>query len=317
MSAHLQGGKVDISLIQSVARKNLIDLLEKCQGTKAIVWDNALASPVGLIAQYVVLREHSVTKMFPLRPDPLPESDVSHMIFITRPKLHLMDYIGLNVHADSKTRAGSKKQYHVFFVPKKSLLCMERLKHKGIFGSISLIEEFRCELFPFDSDLVSMEIPEVFTEVHLENDPTYLYQTAEAVIALQILYGPIPRVWGKGAAARQVWDLVVRLQREGKNRQGGDAKASSSTIDQILLIDRSVDLITPLATQLTYEGLIDEIFGINYSTASFPIDNFLSSEERTSESLSEDKKKIVLNSSDKLFADIRDKNFNAVSWQHW
>lgn len=34
-------------------------------------------------------------------------------------------------------------------------------------------------------------------------------------------------------------------------------------IDQLILIDRSVDLITPLATQLTYEGLIDQFFQIN------------------------------------------------------
>ncbi|KAJ3651189.1 hypothetical protein Zmor_017242 [Zophobas morio] len=307
--SHLQGGRVDISLIQTTARNNLISLLEKCSGPKAIVWDNSLAGPVGLIAQYAVLREHSVTKMFPLRPKSLPEADVAHVIFITRPKLHLMDYVGQNVHADS--RAKTKKQYHVFFVPKKSLLCMERLKHIGVFGSINLVEEFRCELFPFDADVVSMEISDVFREYTLENDPTYLYQTAQAIIFLQKLYGPIPKVWGKGAAARQVWDLVTRLQRE-KNNNVTTRPNQTSTIDQILLIDRTVDLITPLATQLTYEGLIDEIFGINNSTAHFPIDNFLSSEERTSESLSEDKKQIILNSADKLFADIRDKNFNAV-----
>lgn len=150
-----------------------------------------------------------------------------------------------------------------------------------------------------------------FREYSLENDPTYLYQTAQAIIFLQSLYGPIPRVWGKGDAARQVWELVTRLQRE-KNTAKTLKSNQASTIDQILLIDRSVDLVTPLATQLTYEGLIDEIFSINNCTANFPIDNFLSSEERTSESLSEDKKQIILDSADKLFADIRDKNFNAV-----
>lgn len=39
---------------------------------------------------------------------------------------------------------------------------MERLKHKGVFGSVMLIDEFRCQLFPFDSDVVSMEISEAF-----------------------------------------------------------------------------------------------------------------------------------------------------------
>ncbi|KAL3270720.1 hypothetical protein HHI36_021246 [Cryptolaemus montrouzieri] len=311
MASHLQGRKVDISFIQTIARNNLINLLEKCPGTKAIVWDSCLAGPVGLVAQYSILSEHQVTKMFPLRPQPLPENDVTHVIFIARPKLELMDYIAHNVHADCKTKSGAKKQYHLFFVPKKSLLCLERLKHSGVLGNVMLIEEFVCELFPFDSDLVSMEIPEVFREYTLENDPTYLYQTAQAIIFLQKLYGPIPRVWGKGAAAKQVWELVVRLQREQNNTEPRKTN-QTSCIDKIFLIDRSVDLITPLATQLTYEGLIDEIFGINNSTANFPIHNFLTTEEKNSNTLSEDKKQIILNSGEMLFADIRDKNFNAV-----
>lgn len=34
-------------------------------------------------------------------------------------------------------------------------------------------------------------------------------------------------------------------------------------IEQLIVIERSVDLLTPLTTQLTYEGLIDQCFGIN------------------------------------------------------
>lgn len=36
-------------------------------------------------------------------------------------------------------------------------------------------------------------------------------------------------------------------------------------IDGIVLLDRSVDFTAALSTQLTYEGLIDEFFGIRYS----------------------------------------------------
>ena len=36
----------------------------------------------------------------------------------------------------------------------------------------------------------------------------------------------------------------------------------SEAIDTLIIIDRNVDLVTPLLTQLTYEGLIDEFFGI-------------------------------------------------------
>lgn len=56
---------------------------------------------------------------------------------------------------------GIRKEFHLFFVPYKSLLCEKRLKNKGVFGNFS-IEEFTCELFPFDNDLMSMEVESAF-----------------------------------------------------------------------------------------------------------------------------------------------------------
>lgn len=155
-------------------------------------------------------------------------------------------------------------------------------------------------------------------EYYLENDPTCLYLVARSIVHLQKLYGVIPAVWGKGQAAKYVWDLVQRLWREENNNTNTNSSESKQQqqqtccIDQILLIDRAIDLISPLATQLTYEGLIDELYGLNNTTASFPAEKFQSSEERQSESLAEGKKQLILNSGDKLYADIRDKNFNAV-----
>ena len=61
---------------------------------------------------------------------------------------------------------------------------------------------------------------------------------------------------------------MVRLDREQNNGAStGDEfnSTSSGPIDQILLLDRNIDLLSPLATQLTYEGLIDELFGISNS----------------------------------------------------
>lgn len=37
-------------------------------------------------------------------------------------------------------------------------------------------------------------------------------------------------------------------------------------IDRLILFDREVDLITPCVSQLTYEGLIDEVLGIQHCT---------------------------------------------------
>jgi hypothetical protein len=309
MASHLSGGKVNVAQVQELARKELLLLLGKCDGSKAIVWDESLAGPVGLVAKYSLLRENEVVKMFPLRAGHLPPADVRNIIFITRPQLHLMDLVANNIHGEERA-SGLKKEFHLFFVPRKSLLCEKWLKNRGVFGTFTLIEEFSCDLFPFDSDLMSMELGSAFREYYLENDPTCLYQAAQAIMTLQSLFGVIPRVSAKGPAAKQVWDLMCRMARERQDIEI-PGNIPQSQIDHLLLLDRGVDLLTPLATQLTYEGLIDEIFGISNTTAQFPPERFARSDDGPTD-ISAEKKQIILNSGEELFAEIRDKNFNAV-----
>ncbi|KAL8945613.1 MAG: hypothetical protein Q9222_007866, partial [Ikaeria aurantiellina] len=92
----------------------------------------------------------------------------------------------------------------------------------------------------------------------------------------------------------------------------------SSTIESLIIIDREVDMVTPLLTQLTYEGLIDEMFGIKNNQAE--IDTSIigqapgqqpkaQSDAPQQQSL---KRKIQLDSSDKLYDQLRDANFAIV-----
>lgn len=61
-----------------------------------------------------------------------------------------------------------KKEFHIFFVPRRSLLCEKRLQNKGVYGNFT-IEEFTCELFPFENDLMSMEIENAFKVSYVRN----------------------------------------------------------------------------------------------------------------------------------------------------
>tara|TARA_B110000977_G_scaffold200781_3_gene292580 strand:- start:30906 stop:33371 length:2466 start_codon:yes stop_codon:yes gene_type:complete len=71
-------------------------------------------------------------------------------------------------------------------------------------------------------------------------------------------------------------------------------------IDMILLIDRDVDMVTPLCTQTTYEGLIDEVLGISGSH----VVEFDDGEDEKFKKI-----KAKLDSNDPLFHELRDKNF--------
>ncbi|GAB6030139.1 Vacuolar protein sorting-associated protein 33A [Chamberlinius hualienensis] len=92
----------------------------------------------------------------------------------------------------------------------------------------------------------------------------------------------------------------------------GNEPQMTSQFDALILIDREVDLLTPLLTQVTYEGLIDEFFGINDTIVKLPPEKFLKANDE-SQDLPTEYKPFVLNSGEELFAEIRDHNFSAAT----
>ncbi|XP_070555122.1 vacuolar protein sorting-associated protein 33A-like [Ptychodera flava] len=307
MAAHLSSGRLNLGLLREAERRELLECLDKCIGSKAVVWDEQLTGPFGLIAEYSLLKDHEVDKMFPLRPGRLPPSNVKNIIFITRPILQLMDFVAQNVHKEEKL-GGYRKEYHIFFVPRKSLLCEKRLKELGVYGTFSNIDEYALDILPFDNDLLSMEMENSFKECFLYNDKTSMYYAAKSLMTIQALFGVIPRIHGKGHNAKHVTDMMLRMRRE----MAGHEDQIPPQIDSLLLLDRNVDLLTPLASQLTYEGLIDEIYGISNTNVKLPPEKFTHQKEGEPAEMPTEPKKFVLNSGDELYSALRDKNFNAV-----
>ncbi|XP_062561013.1 vacuolar protein sorting-associated protein 33A [Armigeres subalbatus] len=307
MFTHLTGGRANVQLLQEAAVRDLVEILDRCEGTKAIVWDESLGGPVGLVARYTFLKEHHVTKMYALRPEPWSDIDVKNIIFITRPNQTLMDYIANNIHEEERKKKISRKEYYLYFVPKKSFLCEKRLQVKGVLGSLTHIGEFKCDFFPFDNDLLSMELKDAYKDLYLDRDTSCLHQSACALLALQKLYGRIPKVYGIGSCAQRVWELTKTMI----NEEQAIPSIDKGVIDQMIILDRSVDLMSVLATQLTYEGLIDEIFSINNTTVNLPSEKFNSGEGFSVERNTE-KSPFILNSKEQLYSELRDKHFNAV-----
>ena len=121
--SHLSSGKVNLAQVRETSRRELLNCIDRCPGSKAIVWDDKLTGPVGLIAEYSLLKEHEVGKMFPLSRGQLPPCEEQNVIFLVRPKVGLMDIIAENI-----PKKESNKEYHIFFVPRKSFLCEQRLQ---------------------------------------------------------------------------------------------------------------------------------------------------------------------------------------------
>lgn len=96
----------------------------------------------------------------------------------------------------------------------------------------------------------------------------------------------------------------------------------SASIESLIIIDRGIDFATLLLTPLTYEGLIDELFGIRDNQSEIdssivgpPPGTATSSKSPAPTQQQGLKRKIQLDSSDKLYDQVRDTNI-AVSARH-
>jgi len=54
--------------------------------------------------------------------------------------------------------------------------------------------------------------------------------------------------------------LLQRHRASGES-QYADLQVADK-VDSLIIVDRSVDWVTPMCTQLTYEGMLDEFIGI-------------------------------------------------------
>eukprot|EP01094_Clydonella_sp_ATCC50884_P027895 TRINITY_DN8212_c0_g1_i1.p1 TRINITY_DN8212_c0_g1~~TRINITY_DN8212_c0_g1_i1.p1 ORF type:complete len:596 (+),score=194.45 TRINITY_DN8212_c0_g1_i1:119-1906(+) len=294
--ADLKNAVINLSVVREHAKKELTDMLDSVPGKKALVLDPKLSGPLGLIAEVALLKEHGVEKIYHLLPGQL-QTECTSLIYLVQPKVAQMRHIADNIHAHIDS--GQKKEYSVFFAPRRTMLCERALEELGVYGDVN-IGEYHMDLIPFDDDVLSLEMDSCFAECFVDEDRTSLFYVARALMKLQSIFGIIPVIRGKGHCASAVKDMMLRMRRE----MALEDNTVVPEIDSLFLIDRMTDLITPVLTQLTYEGLIDEVFGIR--------NTFVSLDPEVVGSEGEKRVKWPLNSNDKLYDEIRDLNFSVL-----
>ncbi|KAK9837545.1 hypothetical protein WJX84_004210 [Apatococcus fuscideae] len=118
------------------------------------------------------------------------------------------------------------------------------------------------------SAILQADLSPSHRDVVVDGDKTSLHAIATALLQLQGTYGAPTLIRGKGPGAAVVKDTLLRLQQE----LGSQAPVpGEGAIDTLVLLDREVDSITPLMTQLTYEGLVDELLGITNGAVQFDV----------------------------------------------
>ncbi|KAI9802416.1 MAG: hypothetical protein M1825_002800 [Sarcosagium campestre] len=320
---------LDTDHIKERCRKDLLRLLEGVRGKKNLVIEKSLAGPIGLFVKFSTLQEYGVDKIFLLENANVDASQ-KNVVFLAR--------------GDKATRAQAiatqikrlqqiselDHEFSVFFVPRRTLVSVKILEEEGVLGDVS-VSELPIYFIPLEKDLLSLELEDSFTDLCLHKDPTTIFLASRALMLFQQRHGLFPRIIGKGDNAHRLAELLLRMRTEVSAGEDADTMNTSnigltpsSTIESLIIIDREVDFSTVLLTQLTYEGIIDEQVGIKNNQAEVnssvvggipPPQPSQGSGPASSDSAQPRqamRRKIQLDSSDKLYAQLRDVNFAIV-----
>ncbi|KAL5625358.1 hypothetical protein BROUX41_005418 [Berkeleyomyces rouxiae] len=301
--------------IRERARKALLNLLEGVRGKKNVIIDRSLVGPIGTIVKVTTLQEYGVDKFFVLENDNADTSQ-RNVIFIARGES------GRHASriADQINRLRRESQighdFHIFWVPRRTLVSDKLLEEAGVMGDVT-ISELPLSFFQLERDVLSLELDDAFHDLYLAKDATPLFLLSRALMEIQRAHGLFPRIIGKGDNAKRVAEILGRMRQETLAGQDLTDKTRqrltpSSKIESVIIIDREVDMVTPLLTQLTYEGLLDEVFEINHNQAKIDT-TVVGAQASASTTASQTRKRAIqLDSSDKLYDQLRDANFAIV-----
>ncbi|KAJ7070547.1 Sec1-like protein [Mycena amicta] len=313
---------LDVNLLKEIGQKALIDSLNSVNGAKTLVLDPSLAGPLGLVIEVSLLKHHGVDKMFWLEAGPL-SSTTTNIVYLCRPRIKYVKIIADQIKAHA--REGQKHTYTLLLVPRESTLVSRILEEEGVLGDVR-IASYGLQFIPIADDVVSLEHDTAFKEIWVDGDETIVYDSAQALLTLEKLYGLFPRIVGKGDQAARLATLLTRPLASTDSSIPDTLQSESDKIDSLIIIDRKVDMVTPLLTQLTYEGLVDELIGLKNSHVEIPVSLLTappppgtappastSIQAGTSLKKVEPKKKHHLTTNtDPLLAELRDLNFSSV-----
>ncbi|XP_010557601.1 PREDICTED: vacuolar protein-sorting-associated protein 33 homolog isoform X2 [Tarenaya hassleriana] len=294
---NLDNSPLNLKSLREKSQRDLINSLKDIRGNKCLVIDPKLSGSLSLIIQTSLLKEHGV-ELRHLSAEPLL-TECTKVVYLVRSQLSFMKSISLHIQND--TSKAIQREYYVYFVPRRSVACEKILEQEKVHNLVT-VREFPLYMVPLDEDVISFELELAEKEYLVDGDPSSLWHVAKAIHELEFSFGVIPKVRAKGKASVRVADILNRMQVE---ESVSSSDVGRPEIDTLILLDREVDMVTPMLSQLTYEGLLDEFLHI--SNGAVEVDSSVMGVQQEGK-----KMKVPLNSSDKLFKETRDLNFEVV-----
>ena len=223
------------------------------------------------------------------------------VVFFLKPNIQLVK----TVATLAKDKKNEGKHLIVFLCPRYTVVCKEIFEEYGVIDKLE-VYELPYEFIPIEKDVLTLEDNFGFRNLCLGLNYQTLTLVKHSIQRLEAVYGKIPLKYGKGVWSCMVLDALTGKEKDVKPEKEDESQYTE--VDALVMMDRTVDLYTPLITQLTYEGIIDEFFGIKCATVE--VDNKVLEPE--TKGPTGNRILYLLSQEDIMFAESRDLNFNLM-----
>ena len=172
------------------------------------------------------------------------------VLFIIQPTMDNLETLIYAKHVVQNT-----VELCAIFFPKETPEIIEKLIKEELLDNFQ-IYNFNIDIEPLDADLYCLESDESFREIYIDKNYDSISKLAEVVLKFEAAFGKIQSKYIKGDMAKIFNDYLTLKEAEHKLK-------TNEQILGMIVLDRSIDFITPLLSNYTYEGMIDEYLGIN------------------------------------------------------
>ncbi len=220
---------------------------------------------LGSIVDVSTLKEHGVDMFCTPTMDAgicasLEAKGIAKVVYVVHGRVDSVYDAGNHAMMISREARKTQMRFYVISISRELRMVRSVFEEKNLLGD-TVCMEIPYSWVPAGVDVVSLELHGLVRDVMVEKNISALYDVAIGLYQYQSMCGSAACIQAKGAWSCRITDMLQRMRKEA----GTNVPAiSDHGLDEIILIDRTVDMVTPMCTQLTYEGLLDEVLGIEF-----------------------------------------------------
>uniref|UniRef100_F1L1R6 Vacuolar protein sorting-associated protein 33A n=1 Tax=Ascaris suum TaxID=6253 RepID=F1L1R6_ASCSU len=232
--------------------------LDALEGAKVLVWEQVLMTPFNMVAGATALKQHKVVAMHDLNECGIVSpTEHTHVVYIISSTFTAIKKLIAHLSSIRSLQFNDDRSHHVLIVPEATLALRERLQqNREIASMITSVESLPIRVYPLYEDLFTLLMDNTPAKLLLNNDWTELHKCASALHQLELLSPSLPNIRCKGKWAAQIAEMIKKMRNDVNETSAVRGKWN---ITDIVIVDRWIDPLTPMLTQHTYAGLIDEI----------------------------------------------------------